>query len=394
MNETMQAIYKRTVSLVNFLGSSTLALYLVILVIVFSVVGAVLPQEGMHDKKTIELWQAARPFLTDMLEPIGMFHVFSSWLFTVTIVFLGINTALCTVTHFFKEGGLAALKGPSGLRTTGFLLLHLSLVLLCTAGFLSTAAQMDATIVLTEGQQFEDRHENYVRISEGPLHSGEHTGLMVRLKKVVITYEKEKYAVDIASTLEFLENGKPVAERVIRMNHPVTYKGITFTQGETGFSPRIAIREKGAEKILLDSFVGLKTFDTPNGPEYRDFLQLPNFINRFTFTLFPSYSFDNKTAIKTGDVPDKPLLLVEIQDSAGKVIEQSYLPAGKSAVMGGKQFQFRGLRRWSTFRVTQDPGYAVAWIALWLGTIALLLRYLPDLQTWFQEGASKTEPED
>jgi hypothetical protein len=113
----------------RFLSSSKLALVLVLVVILFSIAGAVMPQEGIMEAKDIVAWQQEHPVLTRALEPAGFFHVFHSWPFLITIVVLGINTLTCTVLHFVKDGGLSALKGPRGIEKSGFFLLHISLIL-------------------------------------------------------------------------------------------------------------------------------------------------------------------------------------------------------------------------------------------------------------------------
>jgi hypothetical protein len=59
---------------------------------------------------------------------------------------------------------------------------------------------------------------------------------------------------------------------------------------------------------------------------------------------------------------------------------------GSSMSLGKYTIGFTGLRRWSSFKVVEDPGYNLVWIALWLGAAALILRYVPDIKEWF--GAS------
>ena len=78
-------------------------------------------------------------------------------------------------------------------------------------------------------------------------------------------------------------------------------------------------------------------------------------------------------------------LFVETEDASGNITERKYLPAGGRITLGQHTFLFADLRRWSSLRVSEDPGYLLVLISLWLGIGALVLRYLPDLLRWFAE---------
>lgn len=365
------------------LSSSKLALILIVLLILFSIAGAVLPQKGMFELREIEHWQQNHTTLTRILKPVGLFHVFYSWPFLTTISLLGANTLTCTILHFVKDDGLSSFKGPKAIEKIGFLLLHLSLIVLFAGGFLSAATRMDGHIILTEGQSFIEHHDNYVRLVEGPLRSENHEDFVLALKQVETKYEKQRYQTDLTSNIEIMSEGKKVASGTVKVNKPFTYKGISFTQDQTGFSPRIVICEKGSGKLMLNSFVALKTFSKGQEREYRDFLPLPFLKNRVIITLYPSYIMENGKAIKTSEQPDKPLLLIEEDDESGQDISQRFLHLHSQIELGEYSFGFTGLRHWSSFKVVEDSGYRIVCVALWVGLGALLLRYVPDILKWF-----------
>jgi hypothetical protein len=365
------------------LGSSKLALVLIVLLILFSIAGAVLPQEGMLEPSKIKLWQQGHTTLTKMMESVGLFHVFHSWPFLITISILAINTLTCTIQHFINDDGFAGFKGPRAIEKAGFILLHLSLIVLFAGGFLSAATRLDGHIVLTEGQSFRELHDSYVRLVEGPLRPEHHEDFVFSLKKVETKYEKQRYQTDVTSSVEILSEGKKAADGTVKVNRPFTYKDISFTQDQTGFSPRIVIREKESGKLMLDSFVALKTFQKAQEREYRDFLPLPFLKNRVIITLYPNYAMKNGRAIKTTEQPEKPLLLVEEKDESGHDISQTYLHLKSRIELGEYSFDFTDLRRWSSFKVVEDSGYYIVCVSLWLGLGALLLRYVPDIRKWF-----------
>jgi cytochrome c biogenesis protein ResB len=380
----MSARYALSNALLRALSSAKLALTLVLLVILFSLAGAVLPQAGMLEPAEIAQWQEAHPGLTRILEPAGLFHVFHCWPFLVTISILAVNTLTCTVLRFLREGGFSALKGPTALERVGFLLLHLSLIALLAGGFYSAATRLDGYIVLTEGQRFEERHEHYLRLVEGPLRPERHKQFSAVLRDVQTEYQSGKQ-VDVESTLEITADGRKTADGLVKFNRPVSYQGVSFTLQDTGFSPHIVIGNKETGRVRVDSFVALKTFGTEQGRQYRDFLPLPFLPNRTVLTLYPSHSIQNGNIVKTGEQPENPLLLIETEDESGRVISSTHLPIGQQVAVGNFNFGFTDLRRWSAFRVVDDNGYPIVWVALWLGTAALVLRYVPELRNWFAE---------
>jgi hypothetical protein len=350
----MSARYPFSTILLNGLSSSKLALILVLLLILFSICGAVLPQEGTMDLSELDLWQAAHPVLTGALKPLGLFRVFRSWPFLATIFLLGVNTLTCTALYLLREGGFSVL-----------------------------AAKSDGFMVLTEGQRGLLAHQDgYFRLLRGRFQPERDEEFLVFLKKVHVEYERKRYPIAVTSNLEILSHGREAAEEEVKFNEPITHNGLTFTQRETGFSPRLVIRDKGSGRLLLDSFVALKTFGKGGEREYRDFLPLPFFKQRVIITLYPSFSRDNDTVRKAGDEPDSPLLLIEMEDGSGRVVSHGHLPAGGRLALGEYSFLFAGLRRWVAFQVVQDPGVMVS---LWLGMGALVLRYLPELGRWFKE---------
>jgi cytochrome c biogenesis protein ResB len=357
--------------LLKVLSSSKLALVLVLLVILLSLAGAVLPQEGMFKPTDMARWQEAHPLVTSLLKPLGLFRAFHSVPFLITILLLAVNTLTCTVLYFFTKGGISALRGPGATRLAGFIALHISLILLFAGGFWSAAARLDGFIVLTENQVFKEEHANYVRLVEGPLRKEYHQGFSLRLKSVRVDF-RENYLLNIESDIEIIDKQGSVVKDTVKVNHPFTYNHLTFTQDQTGFSPRLLIRDKGSGRVLVNAFAALKTFRKGQTREYRDFLPLPFFKQRVIVTLYPNHK-------RTGN----PALLVETENESGQPIPKGHVTMGSSMPLGKYTIGFIGLRRWSSFKVVEDPGYNLVWIALWLGVAALILRYIPDLKEWF-----------
>ncbi len=375
----MSAMKNALTFLLHLLSSPRLALILVVLVIIFSVAGAVLPQQGMVAGDAIATWQKSHPMTAKIFGPLGFFHVFASWPFMITIIAFAANTLTCTIRRFVREGGFSSFKGPGCIERLGFFVLHFSLILLFFGCFWGAATKLDGFIVLTQGQAFTGHRQQYQRIVEGPLRSKKTANFTALMTDLQIKYEQEKYAVDIVSSFDVYREKKLVAQGTARVNKPFVFEGYAFTLDQNGYSPRISIKEKQTQKQLVDSFVALKTFSDGPQREYRDFLPLPFFKNMVILTLYPSHERKNSKAIKTSESVNNPLIIVEVQDQSGNIISRSELPIDREIPVGEHILEFKDLRQWASFRVVQDKGYTVVWVSLWLGVAGLLLRYLPDL---------------
>ena len=90
--------------------------------------------------------------------------------------------------------------------------------------------------------------------------------------------------------------------------------------------------------------------------------------------------------VPVGQALGTPALRVEAQAQDGTVLSSAVVHRGEWTSVGKHEIGFLDLRRWSSFRVTEDRVYPTVWLALWLAVGAMSLRYWPDLSTWFREG--------
>jgi cytochrome c biogenesis protein ResB len=118
---------------------------------------------------------------------------------------------------------------------------------------------------------------------------------------------------------------------------------------------------------------------------------MPFFKNKVLVTLYPAYELMGDEIKKTGENPENPLILIEMKNDKGNVVAKGRAALKEKVAVGDYEFEFAELRQWASFQVSNDPGYPIVCVALWLGLIALILRYLPDLRTWF---AAETTAEE
>ncbi|MCK4888300.1 MAG: cytochrome c biogenesis protein ResB, partial [Candidatus Aminicenantes bacterium] len=177
----MKNMFKR---IIYWAGSLKLALVLVIILILLSFTALVIPQQSEFSSVDIEFWSDQNPGLASFASVLGFFSVFRSIPFLIVIVLFAVNILICTILHLsgLKESSNSIRK--RGIRTTGFLLLHIALIGILAGGFITTALGKDGNIILTEGQVFANKAENYIKLTKGSFSSMSDKNFLVRLSKV------------------------------------------------------------------------------------------------------------------------------------------------------------------------------------------------------------------
>jgi cytochrome c biogenesis protein ResB len=369
------------VKLLEFIGSAKLAITLVSVLILLSIAGAMLPQEGPVQPADLDAWRTAHPFWSFIGSHLGLFQVFHSPLFLAVILLTGINTLTCTILHLLKRKNNAGSNAT--IKTTGFAILHLSLIVLFAGGFVSTAFSLDGYIVLTEGQHFIETPEHYLRLNRGPLRKAKHKRFKVRLERCSADYSPDWRLLQIHASLRPDEENQRIIEALrIDINNPAEYRGFSFTLDQTGFSPLIRFSKNN--QLIGESYIALKTLQEGHFREYRDTVRAP-LPGKMIITLYPAHTILADGEIKkTGEEPDNPALIVEVLDNSGNVNLRQTVKQGESIELGQHTLSFTGLRRWASFRVMEDPGYPIILIALWLGILGLGMRYVPEVAGWIK----------
>jgi cytochrome c biogenesis protein len=294
---------KKSNPLWAFFCSVKLTIALLIILAVVSVIGTLLPQqqEGMH------LAEKLSPTLFRVLSTLQVFDLYHSIWFRLLIGALAVNLVICSIDRFsvslkrfrarpspvrskpFKDmppertitvrGNIEemaarvgdALKGKyRGIRVEtsegahfilgetgrysyfGVYLVHLSVLLILIGGLLGSIFGFDAYVNIEEGTAIESVVLRNKRISR-PL------GFGVRCDKFTIDYYANGAPKEYRSELSFLEDGNIVQRGSLIVNHPITFRKVTFYQSSYGSIPgdrvllRIAGVGKGIEDMSLDA---------------------------------------------------------------------------------------------------------------------------------------------
>lgn len=338
------------------------------LLTLLAMMGALYPQETRAGMEALGIWQAEHRVATRVGEWLGLFHIFHSPLFLSVVGLLLLNTLICTVRTVFAWSEPFSQK--RWIRNAGFLVLHTGLLILGSGGLISAGFRLDGFIVLIEGQTFQESHDGYQWLFESPFRKEVHQGYQLTLHHVAIDAERDRELM-VTSRLDLVETGNSFPVSITSsVNRPARFSGVYLTQDRTGYAPFLRVMNRMTGQPLAAGFVGLQRFDTPEGRVHKDQLELP-MGNVFTITFHPASEGEGEPNRLTLDLDrkDKPVGTVEIHQGQSERFDQFIV-------------SFDDTRRWSSFRIMEDPGYRVVLWGLWISLAGFVLRYLQDIVDW------------
>jgi cytochrome c biogenesis protein len=253
----------------KFFSSVRLAIVLIILITLASVLGTFIPQG-----RSAAEYAARYGSLAGLFTTLQLTRLYSSAWYLALLILFALNLVVCTVVRFgskwrrafgparaadpqalmamkikgrfrlplplaaAKVKTIAALRAarfrvtetPADGRTVllarkrrlglfGSDVVHLGLLVILAGGFASGFGGRRAEIGLLEGET-----------AEVP-----QAAFRVRLDKFETEYYPKGGVKDWKSTVTVVENGAPVLTRVVEVNHPLTYRGVSFYQASYGW---------------------------------------------------------------------------------------------------------------------------------------------------------------
>ena len=253
----------------RFLSSVKLAIVLIILLTVASIVGTLIPQG-----RSLAEYSARYGSLSGLFMALRLTRLYQSAWYLALLLLFAANTVVCTISRLgpkwrrvFRPAPEADAKSVTSMRAsarfrlpltlaaakdsvTGRLrarryrvdesakgekitllarkrrlgwfgsdVVHLGLLVIIAGGFTSGLGSRRAELALTDGQS-----------ADVP-----HAAFQVRLDKFETEYYPQGGVKDWKSTVSVIEGGAPVLTRVIEVNEPLTYKGISFYQQSYGW---------------------------------------------------------------------------------------------------------------------------------------------------------------
>jgi len=222
------------------------------------------------------------------------------------------------------------------------------------------------------GSYFGFRDTNFTTAIGNTRPIGHNTGLSLQLVSFVDEYYADNMPKDYRSQVILYKNGQQVKQAVVRVNHPLIYKGISIHQMYFGPAAQLQITLNG--QVLYQGNVAIDKLISNQGLQrYVGSIDLPNGLN---IQLISS-------AINVQDplIPLGQLAIYVKQD--GNQIGAGLAPKGAAVAINDMELTYQADSKFSGFQVSRDPGNNLIWVAATLFILGLVLvLYFPYRQVW------------
>ncbi len=351
---------------VDFFFSRKFSLALLVLLILFSLLGTVVPQEHLYGGDEFRKWQHDYPTFYRAAIPLGLTRLYTSTGFIAVAVLLFLSLGLCTFRRV-----RTLLQGKGGYGQWGSVLFHFSAIVILAGAVTSLWTKFDGNILLTEGQSFSGNTGEYASIQRSPYFAFPAPDFTLTLQKFRPTYGAVPiYVSDVAIE----RNGSRIPEAV-RDFHALSYGGYAFYQKGHGFSPSFLVRDRWGG-VVFQSFVSFRSGIGPDGEvQYEDYFQIPGAGLEVRGRLYPDLVAAKDSITTKSVLPVNPGIDIRIKKN-GEEVYQGILMRGQSIELDGFSLAFQDLRYWSEFRVVRDPGVPVIYLGFIIGALGLTMKLL------------------
>ncbi len=412
----------------GLLTSVDFAVLQIIVIVLMAVVGIVLRQLPSfafrsptdYANELDKLHQIYDPTMgvgvVDALDRLQLFHVFSSVWFSVALVVLIISITACTIDrlprlwhagadirvvqpdayfdprlpdrallagvdaatvarvlkrHRFSlrqdvVDGVAFLYGDRNRWTKmATLLTHIGLVLFLVAAAVTSRLGDEQGLVVAEGDS----------LTVQPI--GTPGLLLVRNLAFEAPGFETGRPTDFTTHLAVYQNGRQIADKVIRVNDPLEVAGYTFHQNGFGPAPDLAIRDKDGRPLWTGP---IPMTDQAAGSPFAQF-SVPG--RDVVLQLLLQRAADGTGVVlvvpfrQTGTNADGTPNVVGLEPLA--------LARGEAGVSAGTDFsvELRAFSQYSLLIAKRDPGQGVAWAAFGFLIVGLLITFwMPRRRVW------------
>lgn len=200
------------------------------------------------------------------------------------------------------------------------------------------------------------------------------TDISVKLEHFTDEYYLEGPPKDFRSDLVIYDNGQEVKRGIVRVNSPMSYKGIQFFQSFYGQTALMEVKD-ATGKVLYNSGVPL-AWQTRQGSRPVGSFTLPD-QNLEVFVVGPR-SGENDPLVPAGEMR----LEVYKKDTGGAVAVEN-VSQGTTKELEGLAFTFQREQRFTGLIVAKDPGVNIIWVASGFMVLGLvMLFYFPHRRLW------------
>ena len=419
-------------SLTGFFNSVKLAIFLLIIITIVTILGTFIPQGRSAAEYAARYGQLSEFLIT--LQFTGLYH---SWWFITLLFLFSLNIIVCTLTRLSpklrkalnpkidflaknittlkinkkfkndlriaqtkeelkkelsskhyrlreseKEGKYFLLARKRVLGWFGVDFVHLGLLVIIAGGIVSGLVGFGEDITLSEGQTVPVLRADF----------------KLKLDKFETEYHPNGAVKDWKSTVSVIENEKTLFNKIVEVNHPLTYKGYAFYQTSYGWNWENPSLEVWVKKKEVPTFEDKLKLQIGQKVKLKD-----GTIDVTALRFVPDFVIDQNVGATTRSLePNNPAAYIEGWQGEEKVFsgwifakfpDFSQIHSEKETDLTFELKDFKG-KEYSVLRAAKDPGANIIWVGCALLMLGLVLAfYWPtrEIKVILDESQGKTE---
>jgi cytochrome c biogenesis protein len=217
-------------------------------------------------------------------------------------------------------------------------------------------------------------------VAEGMVRDvGHNTGLSLELISFTDEYYPDGMPKDYRSQVVIYDNGQEVKQGLIRVNHPLVYKGTRFYQSYFGTAVQLTISASGQE--MFDGAIALDQVSVSQGIQRN-----AGAIGSPDGMMISVFGSGGGTDMM---IPPGNLAVQLSQNDTP--VAMDLVEQGVPVDIGGLTFLYSGDSVFSGFQVSSDPTNSLIWIASVLFLVGLaMVFYFPYRQVWALSQVAKS----
>ncbi len=351
-----------------FLSPRT-TIFLLVCIALVSMIGAFIPQQRETD-----FYLAQYGDLYRLFDFLGVIDIFHSWWFQLLLLLLMVNLIACSVSRFPMPWKVGELTKRQWIGRLGPTITHFSIIIILVGSLIGNTWGFKGYMNIPVG---ESRNGVILKNSDRLLN----LDFTIRCDKFKeVKYPGSQITKEDLSELAILENGREELKKTIRINDPLTYKGISFYQSGHGVIPpkpgevktELEIIPKGDNSSGHRLQIAEGERKQIPGTEYE--VQLGSFLPDFGLG-------DGNRPFSRSDQPRNPAVQVNIYCNGNFTFNGwSFLNfpdfhGSRDDSFRVKFINFSGGKLYTGLMVVKDPGIWVVWTGFGLLMIGISLSF-------------------
>jgi cytochrome c biogenesis protein len=328
------------------LSSLTVTIPLLILLAALSIIGTFIPQNASEQ----EYHRLYRTETYYILKGLGLLDMYHSWWFRVVLTLLAINLIACS---WKRLSGVwrHIQKTRSGYARLGTYLTHLGVLLILVGGLIGGVWGLKGYMEIVAGQSAE------VTLSRNHHQAMQPEGFTVRCDDFRVDFYPDGSPREYVSTLSFLKGEEVALNHVpLRVNHPISYGGLTFYQSSYGISTSVALQVSKKAGTVSSSTMQLSEGEVQPIAGTQDQIGLMQYQE---------------------DVHGRGEAILLAFVTPGASPEGFWLFRNHHALMGDLTVTWKGLekRYYTGIQVARNPGINIVWAGCTLVVIGMVATF-------------------